>query len=106
MLLNERRHHPRRKVRDVKTWMLVGQGRPEQCTVVDVSRKGVLVESTRFMRPGTKVELAFVNAGDSKVTKLIRRSGQVVRSSRQSFAVFFVQPQIPPNTAGQLGLRS
>ena len=104
MLLNERRHHPRRKVRDVDPGCLSARASRNNA-VVDVKSQR-LVESTRFMRPGTKVELAFVNAGDSKVTKLIRRSGQVVRSSRQSFAVFFVQPQIRPNTAGQLGLRS
>ena len=85
--------------------MLVDEGKPEQCRIVDVSRKGARVESHRFLLPGMKVELAFVKADDDKVTRLIRRCGQVVRSGPKSFAVYFSHPRPRAKAPVYRGLR-
>ena len=93
MPLTNRRCHPRKIARNVKTWMLINGGKREPCTIVDVSRNGALIQSPFRMLPGMKVELAFVRPGNAKVTQLVRRLGEVVRSSRNAYAVSFVHPR-------------
>lgn len=93
MSLIERRNHPRKEVLNVRTWMLAGDGKREQLRVVDMSRKGVHVSSRRLILPGTTVELAFVRTDGDKVTRLVRRCGEVVRASPRGFAVTFAHPR-------------
>ena len=103
MAVTERRLHPRRTVRGVRAWMFVDRDRAQRCRIVDVSRKGVLVESPEFLVPGTRVELAFAQANGSNVTRLVRRWAHVARSTPKAFAAFFVNR---PQLDGGLGRRS
>ena len=90
MALTDRRRHPRWEVRGVRAWMLINNGRPVPCRIVDVSRKGVLVKSPQFLARGARVELAFARNHGPKVTRLFRRWAQVARSTPGTLAVFFV----------------
>lgn len=89
----------------MRTWILLSEGKPEQVRVVDMSRKGVHVRSRRLMLPGATVELAFVKADGEKVTRLVRRCGEVVRSSPRGFAVSFAHPRPRTRALGYQGMR-
>ena len=95
MALTERRDHPRWKARGIRAWVSVGNGKPESCRIVDVSRKGVLIKSPLSMAPGMKIELAFARTQDTNVTRLFRCWAQVARSAPNILAMFFVKA--PPD---------
>jgi len=94
MALTDRRCHPRWMARGLSAWMFVNDGKPERCRIIDVSRKGVLVKSSTYLRPGTRVELAFARAQGPNVTRLIRRWAQIARSSPKGLAAYFVNPPV------------
>ena len=92
MALTDRRCHPRWSVRSVKAWMFVNGGKPKSCRIIDVSRKGVLIQSSQLLVPGMQVELAFARPHGANTTRLFRRWAQVSRLTHNAFAVFFVRP--------------
>ena len=97
MSLTDRRCHTRWVMRGVRAWMFVENGKPVRCRVVDISRKGVLIKSSRSLVPGMKIELAFARTNGPSVTRLFRRWAQVARSTPNALAVFFVPPPSDAN---------
>jgi hypothetical protein len=91
MALTDRRSSPRTKSPGIAAWVLVRNGEPERCNVIDASRNGALIESSLFLMPGMTVELAFIRKQNAKVTRLLRRWVRVARSSRNDLAVYFVK---------------
>ena len=62
---------------------------PEQCRVVEVSRKGVLLKHSHVLRHGTKVQIALAYNRDSNVTRLVRRWARVARQTANGCALVF-----------------
>ena len=68
---------------------------PERCYVVEVSRKGVLMECPRTLRIGTVFQVAFAYNRGVNETRLFRRWTRVARRTANSIAVVFIDP--PPD---------
>jgi len=91
MALTDRRDHPRWQARGFRAWTFIGNGKPEACRIVDVSRKGMLISSPRFMVPGMKIRLVLARTQGANVTRLFWLWAQVARSTPNAFAMFFVK---------------
>jgi hypothetical protein len=100
MGMNDRRSCPRAKVPDLTALVLIRNGQPERCKVVDASRHGALIESSLSLMTGMTVELALVRRQGANVIRVFRRWARVTRRSRESVAVCFVNrrqvPRISP----------
>lgn len=93
----------------MKVWLIIENCPPERCSIVDASRNGVLIQSTLFLVPGMKVELAFSRAYGHRVTRLFRRWAQVARTTPNQLAFSFVAKTRPNRCAVRSlgsGLRS
>ena len=99
MALTDRRGYPRWDARGVTAWMLVDNGEPERCRVIDVSRNGVLIRSSVLLVPGMRIQLALARSYQPNVTRLFRRWAQVARSTPNDIAVFFVDPSSATQTS-------
>ncbi|MDJ0741113.1 MAG: PilZ domain-containing protein [Gammaproteobacteria bacterium] len=102
MPMTDRRRHPRAVVRGLRTWILLDDGYRARCRIVDVSRRGVLIEASQLLLPGATIQLVFARTQGPNVTKVFRRWAQVVRSSPSAVAVNFVHG---PQRRAVAGLR-
>lgn len=95
MALTDRRSYPRWNAQGVTAWLFVDSSEPQRCSVIDVSRNGVLLESSTTLVPGMEIELALARTYRSNLTRLFRRWAQVVRCTpNNTFAVIFVDPSL------------